>query len=193
MRTKVTINLSTEDPLEAEILDMLSTIPSSHRRQERLRNFLKAGYNMFYKNMGPEQAMTEAFDSHDVALILSLFRNAGGVAPVAPAVASIPVTVQHSESPPAYQNPPADRRPPPSQEPTQRAPEAPRAQREPVKAPMVKMPALRGYKEVSGVLEDVDTSGENFVDVDPGILEPSSQSDIEIPAIIDPMLKLFGK
>jgi hypothetical protein len=192
MRTKVAINLSTDDPLEAEILDMLATIMSTHRRQERLRSLLKAGYNVLHRNMAPEQAMTEAFDSHDVALILSLFgKGAFGGGPAMP-------QPQQTRSDPPLNHEPSRSHQPIVERPVQRSvaapPMAPQEPTESKPSPAPRLAPSGGYREVTGVLDEKadEEDDAHYVDVDPGILEPSPHSGIEIPEIIDPMKKLFG-
>jgi hypothetical protein len=176
MRTKVSVNLSTDDPLEAELLDMLATIKSTHRRQERLRSLLKAGFNLFYKNMAPERAMSEAFDKTDVALILSLFGKDGAGSKRNEALA--PVDENFESKKPIANDYVAPPRPvyvhDHEQEPK----------------PIAKVPR-KAYREVTGVLEV--TSDDDLVDVDPDLFETSNNVDEDTKIVLrDPLSVMFG-
>jgi len=209
MRSKVVTNLDTSDPLEAEILDMLSGMKSSHRRQERLRSLLKAGYNLLHKNLGKEQAIAQAFDRldhSDFSMILSLFAQSGqfmssappAAAPAAPAPASL--AAQETRSSPINEPPKAhvDKPPVIASEPigAQQPAVAPVEEANPrVAAPTpIAEPspaAGRGrYEEVSASLDDFDDS--SFLDVDPHIMEIEGKKQ-ESDDFVDPLQRLFRK
>lgn len=199
MRQKVTINLSTDDPLEAEILDMLSGVPTSHRKQERLRGILKSGYNLLYKNMNADRAMAEAFDKQDVALILALFGRNG-----APAV-------EHQESnqraPQATQEPAMDyRKPEPKvieSKPAREEKVAPALLADQptstesvkeVKTVNTRQEPRSAYKEIVPVL--LEDEKVELVDFDPGLLELEKPEPVNSGAsdeYVDPLKRLLNK
>jgi hypothetical protein len=202
MRQKVTINLSTDDPLEAEILDMLSGVPTSHRKQERLRGILKSGYNLLYKNMNADRAMAEAFDKQDVALILALFGRNG-----APAV-------EHQESsqraPQLIQEPAIDyRRPepkviesPPAREEKVAQAVAPILQPDqPISTETVhevrtvntRQDSRSAYKEIAPI--HLEEEKVELVDFDPGLLELEKPEPVHAASdeYVDPLKRLLNK
>ncbi|MEG0867355.1 MAG: hypothetical protein RSG77_09905 [Hafnia sp.] len=184
--------MSTDDPLEAEILDMLSDIKSSHRKQERLRSLLKGGYNLFYKNMSADMAMVEAFDKQDVALILSLFGGASASdspqapkRPQAPAQAN-PDLVLEKTVQPARQIPEATIVPEPSRENLPKP-----SLSKPVEAPPLKHNP-GAYKEVAPLL--IEDEPIELADFDPSLLElESSESAEDTKTFVDPLKRILNK
>lgn len=192
MRSKVVTNLDTSDPLEAEILDMLAGMKSSHRRQERLRSLLKAGYNLLHKNLGKEQAIAQAFDRldhSDFSMILSLLaQNNQFLAPGS-------TSVQSPVSPPVTVH--MERRPldaPEVAEPDSRIVSQKEVGNAPARASEVAPvrivePVKVKYEEVSTSLDDYDDS--SFLDVDPSIMEMEIKKTDD-DEFVDPLKRLFG-
>lgn len=197
MRSKVVTNLDTSDPLEAEILDMLSGMKSSHRRQERLRSLLKAGYNLLHKNLGKEQAIAQAFDRldhSDFSMILSLLAQNNQFLSQSP----VPVDVAAPLT-----TPPSGVDQPPG--PLVVAPEAPLSERADASSPGVVKEAMRIADEPPAKIivpprakyEELDTSlddfgGSSFLDVDPSLLAMEREK-ADGDEFVDPLKRLFGR
>lgn len=179
MRSKVVINLSTDDPLEAEILDMLTEIKSSHRKQERLRSLLKGGYNLFYKNMSADRAMTEAFDKQDVALILSLFGK-GGTRSGLPEAISEPSVAVSDKSEVRVHDPVVSR---------ENANDVKRSavQKESVDSNVIKESPSK-YQEISPQIDDEKPA---FLEFDPSLMQLEQVDDEH--DFVDPLARLLSK
>lgn len=214
MRSKVIINLSTDDPVEAEILDMLTGIKTSHRKQERLRSILKSGYNLLYKNMSADMAMVEAFDKQDVALILSLFGKAPvqsqsdeGVRPIE--VKRMPVSAPQQAPPERTERlviqdkPIAQRRVPVGHEVYEavaqdvqtdvlaKAADSERSAQTSSPSQGTLRKQQMAYREITPQLEEEKVE---MLDFDPELLQlESDQGDSEPEEYIDPLKRLFNK
>lgn len=214
MRSKVIINLSTDDPVEAEILDMLTGIKTSHRKQERLRSILKSGYNLLYKNMSADMAMVEAFDKQDVALILSLFGKAPAQAQhdegsrhlevqrvpevtpqnVPPARTERLVTQDETMAQPKVQVEHAAHESVAQDIQVDRLTEAVKEERD-IQSSRTTQVTLKKqqmtYREITPQLEEEKIE---MLDFDPGLLQlESDQSESEPEEYIDPLKRLFNK
>ncbi|MDU8351351.1 hypothetical protein RYA05_05480 [Pseudomonas syringae pv. actinidiae] len=191
MRSKVVTNLDTSDPLEAEILDMLAGMKSSHRRQERLRSLLKAGYNLLHKNLGKEQAIAQAFDRldhSDFSMILSLLaQNNQFLAPgsdvVQPLVPpSAAPQVMRQEAMPSVAPPGVV-----SQDSV--GPDVELAVNEPVVAH--KEVSAKVVEPVRGKYEEMTTSLDDFLDVDPSLMD-MERGKADEDEFVDPLKRLFS-
>ncbi|MFK4132147.1 hypothetical protein ACI2KR_07590 [Pseudomonas luteola] len=162
---------------------------------------LKAGHNLM-NGMAPEQAMMEAFDKHDVALILSLFGQSNGL------------SLQKTEGRKGFERESDDRRE--SVTPVTLQQNRERLQQDLSSNNIAEntgsknsrlgdydvdaknVTTTRKYREIKPLLDETD---DDLLDVDPNIMDTHQellpvreerQEEKQTMQVVDPLKKLFG-